>query len=147
MALSHSYVTTLRALAAAAALAVPAAALAGETAQFLNAPATAVLPAANVAVQYELKLQLPEGRGLARLLLDAGVDRDDAVAAARLAAGHLGDGSGGCQVKAFIARTASGFRIVRAMVITNAGQTVIERRGAELAIASESAARKFPRLV
>jgi hypothetical protein len=105
------------------------------------------LPAANVAVQYELKLQLPEGRGLARLLLDAGVDRDDAVAAARLAAGHLGDSSGGCQVKAFIARTASGFRIVRAMVITNAGQTVIERRGAELAIASESAARKFPRLV
>jgi hypothetical protein len=138
----------LRAFAAAP-LMMPAAAHAGETARFLNAPATAVAPAVKVAVQYDLKLRLPQGRGLARLLLDAGVDRDDAAAAARLAAGHLGDGSGGCDVEVSITRAVGSgeFKLVRAMLMTSAGRTVIERRGAELRIASESAAARFPRLV
>jgi len=106
-------------------------------------------PAVKLAVQYDLKLRLPQGRGLARLLLDAGVDRDDAAAAARLAAGHLGDGAGGCDVQVSITKAAGTgvFKLVRATLMTAAGRTVIERHGAELTIASESATRKFPRLV
>lgn len=138
-----------RLMVAAAALLSPSASFAGEVAQFINAPAMTAVPAVKLAVQYELKLRLPEGRGLARLLLDAGVDRDDAAAAARLAAGHLGNGTGGCDVSVSVSKAAngSGLRLVRASVMTEASRTVIERRGAELAIASQSATRKFPRLV
>jgi hypothetical protein len=142
---------TIRAVCAGAvvALLTPVAAYAGETAQFLKAPASAAAPAVKLAVQYELTLRLPQGRGLARLLLDAGVDRDDAAAAARLAAGHMGDGLGGCDAKVSIAKAAdgSGFRLVRATLMSVAGQTVIERHGAGLTIASDTPARKFPRLV
>ena len=142
---------TVRRLSAlgAAALLASSAAHAGETARFLNAPASAAAPAVKLAVQYDLKLRLPQGRGLARLLLDAGVDRDNAASAARLAAGHLGDGSGGCDVQVSITKAAGngGFKLVRATLMTNAGRTVIERRGAELTIASESATRTGPRLV
>jgi hypothetical protein len=132
-----------------AALLVPSAAYGGETARFLNAPASAAAPAVKFAVEYDLKLKLPDGRGLARQLLDVGVDRDDAASAARLAAGHLGDGGGGCEVQVSIARSADsgGFKLVRATVMTNASRTVIERRGTELTIASDTEARKFPRLV
>ena len=121
----------------------------GQTAHFLKAPATAAAPAVKLAVEYDLKLRLPGGRGLARLLLDAGVDRDDAAAAARLAAGHLGDGSGGCDVQVSVTRAVAdgGFKLVRATLTTDCARTVIERRGAELTIASESAARKTLRLV
>ena len=52
---------------------------AAETARFLNAPASALAPAPKLAVQFELKLRLPEGRGLARLLINAGVKSDDAA--------------------------------------------------------------------
>jgi hypothetical protein len=140
---------TVRRLSALAALLLPGAAYAGETARFLNAPATSAAPAIKLAVQYDLKLRLPEGRGLARLLLDAGVDREDAAAAARLAAGHMGDGAGGCEVQVSITKAADAgeSRLVRATLMTNASRTVIERRGAELTIASQSEARKFPRLV
>ena len=150
MSASHWNMTIsrLRAISVAAML-LPGAAYAGESAQFLNAPASAAAPAPKLAVQYELKLRLPEGRGLARLLLDAGVDRDDAAAAARLAAGHMGDALGGCDVQVSISGAArgTGFRLVRATLMTAASQTVIERRGTELTIASEVAARKFPRLI
>jgi hypothetical protein len=134
---------------AAAALVAPATAQAGERARFLHAPAAAKVPAARLAVQYDLRFRLPQGQGLARLLLDAGVDRDDAAAAARLAAGHMGDGLGGCDAEVSIAKAAdgSGLRLVRATLMTAAGQTVIERHGADLTIASETPARKFPRLV
>ena len=142
---------TVRRLSAlgAAALLASSVAHAAETARFLNAPANAAAPAVKLAVQYDLKLRLPEGRGLARMLLDAGVDREDAASAARLAAGHLGDGSGGCDVQVSITRAAGtgDFKLVRATLMTNASRTVIERRGAELTIASESATRKSPRLV
>ena len=122
---------------------------AGETARFLNAPASAAVPVPKLAIQFELKLRLPEGRGLARMLMDAGVDQDDAAAAARLAAGHLGDGTGGCFAKVSIARdSATGeYSLVRVMVMTESDQTVIERRGSELAIASQAAMSKVPRLV
>jgi len=150
MARSHRNMTVRRLSAlGAAALLASSVAHAGESARFLNAPANAAAPAVKLAVQYDLKLRLPEGRGLARMLLDAGVDREDAASAARLAAGHLGDGSGGCDVQVSITRAAGAgnFKLVRATLMTNASRTVIERRGAELTIASESATRKSPRLV
>jgi hypothetical protein len=116
----------------------PTAAGAAETAQFLNAPVTAAPPAPKLAVQYELKLRLPEGRGLARSLLDAGVDRDDAAAAARLAAGHLGDGQSGCDVRIAISRSVDGggYRLDRVTLFSSVSQTVIERRRGELTVAS-----------
>ena len=107
-----------------------------------------VCPRPKLAVQFELKLRLPEGRGLARLLLDAGVSKNDAAAAAQIAAGHMGDGSGGCFAKVSIARdfSSGSFNVVRVMLSTDDDQTVIERRGADLTIASRSATGKFPRL-
>ena len=122
---------------------------AAETAHFLNAPATSAEAPAGLAVQYQLALQLPEGHGLARLLLDAGVEGDDAAAAARLAAGHMGAGGSGCAVKIFISKSGdgNGAKLVRATLMSAKGQTVIERRGAALVIASETAAAKAPRLV
>jgi hypothetical protein len=137
--------------AAALALVVPLAqpVLAAETAQFLNAPVRAGAPPARLAVQYEMKLRLPEGRGLARLLLDAGVEQNDAAAAARIAAGHLGEDLGGCQAKVSVSRSSdgNGYRLERVTLFTQEGQTVIERRRGELAIASTAANRKYPRLV
>jgi hypothetical protein len=92
---------------------------------------------------FELKLRLPEGRGLARLLLQAGVDRDDAAAAARLAAGHLGDDLGGCEAKVTISRSVEGggLRLERVMLLTEAAQTIIERRQGELMLATTDSAR------
>jgi hypothetical protein len=98
---------------------------------------------------FELGLRLPEGRGLARLLLDAGIDRDDAAAAARLGAGHLGDGLGGCSAKVTVSRSLDGrsFRLERVVLQSAAGQAVMERRGGELALlAGQSGTAKFIRI-
>lgn len=142
-------IVILRASVTCGLLVVAGAAGAAETAKFLNAPASAARPVPKLAVQYGLKLHLPEGRGLARLLLDAGVNQDDAAAAAKLAAGHLGDGSGGCQATVSISRGAdgAGFRLERVQLYTQAEQTVIEWRNGELAIASQSPSKYYPRLV
>lgn len=125
------------------------AAAAQESAQFILAPATAALAVPKLAVQYQLELRLPEGRGLARVLLDAGVNQDDAAAAARLAAGHLGDGAGGCSARVSVTRSVGddGYRLVRVMLSSDASQTVIERRGGELTVASNAATARYPRLV
>ena len=56
--------------------------VAAETATFVNAPAKAVAAPVKLAGQFQLKLHLPQGKGLARLLIDAGVAQDDAAAAA-----------------------------------------------------------------
>lgn len=136
------------AAAAAAILAASGTAHAAETARFLNAPVAEAAPAAKLAVQFDLRLRLPQGRGLAKLLLDAGVDREDAAEVARVAAGHLGDGAGGCDVQVSISKETNGrFRLVRATLSTEAARTVIERRGTELTIASDTRASRFPRLV
>jgi hypothetical protein len=133
-------------LAAAAAIGSPASA--AETAIFLNAPASAGSPPVKFAGQFELKLRLPTGRGLARLLIDAGVTQDDAAAAAKLAAGRMGDGKNGCFATVSVERAAGGeLGVVRIMLTTDEQRTIIERRGADLAIASESAIAKQPRLV
>ena len=138
-------------MAAAATLAFAGAqpAIAAETAQFLKAPVEMAAPPARLAVQYELQLNLPEGRGLARLLIEAGVSQDDAAAAARLASGHLGEEIGGCQAKVSVSRGSDGrgFALERVTLFTNADQTVIERRRGELAVASSTANRRYPRLV
>lgn len=128
---------------------LPSVAQAEERLTFLLAPSTAPAPAPKLAAQYQLKLRLPQGRGLARLLLDSGVDRDDAAAAALLSAGHLGDGEGGCDVQVSISRAAdgTGSRLVRVMLVTGTARTVIERRGAELTIASYKAAGNLLSLV
>jgi len=137
------------ALAGLAAILAPAQALAGEPLPLLKAPAAATAPEARFAGEFELKILIPEGRGLAQFLLDAGVDQGDAAAAARLAAGHLGDGAGGCQAKVLITRPieSSSYRIERVTVFTASDHTVIERRGKDLAIASQSANSKYPRLI
>jgi hypothetical protein len=112
---------------------------------FLIAPASSAAPAPELAALYELKLRLAEGRGLARLLLDAGVNRDDAAAAARLAAGNLGDALGGCTAKVEISRAVEGggFKLERVTLLTQAGATIIERRQGKLTIASQAGAAKL----
>ena len=111
----------------------------------LVAPASSAPPAPEQAALYKLKLHLAEGRGLARLLLDAGVNRDDAAAAARLATGNLGDGLGGCTAKVEVSRNVegSGFRLERVTLVTEAGATIIERRQGKLRIASQTGATKL----
>lgn len=118
------------------ALLVPEAAIAEDTPPAIAAVVTHALPAPRLATIFELKLKLPQGRGLARMLLDAGVTREDAGEAARLAAGHLGDKAGGCDAKVEISRSAgaSGLRLERLVLSTSDGQTVIERRNGQLAL-------------
>lgn len=112
---------------------------------FFVAPASSAPPAPELAALYELKLYLAEGRGLARLLLDAGINRDDAAAAARLAAGNLGSGPGGCTAKVEVSRAVegSGFKLERVTLLTQAGATIIERRQGKLTIASQTGATKL----
>jgi hypothetical protein len=133
----------------ALALLIPGAAGAADLAPLLVAPAVKAPPQTKMAVLYALKLKLPEGRGLARLLLQAGVDQSDAAAAAKLAAGHLGDGSGGCDANVEISRdaTAGGLRLERVELLTRAGRTIIERRQGELTVASQQGAGNNSRLV
>src|SRR6476661_4323299 len=87
---------------------------AAETARLIYAPAPVAEPAPKLAAQFELKLVLREGKGLARQLLDAGIDQKDAAAAARLAAGHLGDGASDCFAKVSVVRVSAngGFSLV-----------------------------------
>ena len=136
------------AIAASTSLAFPTAASAAEHAVFLNAPAELNSAAPKFAGQFQLKVQLPEGQGLARALLDVGVNQGDAAAAARLAAGHLGAGAGGCFATISIERDASGRRsLMRVQLSTEGRQMVIERRGSELAVASDNPTSKSPALV
>lgn len=141
-------IITLGLSVAVAGALLPAATYAAESAHFMNTPATGTPLSPNLAVQFDLKMHLPQGKGLARQLLDAGVNRDDAAAAARLAAGHLGDGTGGCDVKVSISRNmeAKNFTLERALITSPTAQTVIERRNGELTIASTSPAQIFPKL-
>lgn len=97
-------------------------------------PVTQPPPLSRLAGVFELQLRLPEGRGLAKALLQMGVDREDAAMAARLAAGHLGDGLGGCQVKVAISRPIEGrgYRLEGLVLTTQAERTSIMRRGGSL---------------
>jgi hypothetical protein len=112
------------------------AATASAEAQPAPAPAvvTTALPAPRLATVFEFKVSLPEGKGLARVLLDAGVGSDDAAQAARLAAGHC-DSTGGCNAKISIShQLGAGIQIERLVLADASGQTVIERRNGRLAL-------------
>src|SRR5260221_13765408 len=61
----------------------------------IPAVGTRAVPVPRLATLFELKLRLPQGRGLARLLLDAGVASDDAAEAAKLAPGKCDPIGGG----------------------------------------------------
>jgi hypothetical protein len=138
------------AVCATAAIALaPSAALAEKLPGAEPTVVTRAVPAPRLATVFELKLRLPEGRGLARLLLDAGVASDDAAEAARLAAGHLGDGSGGSSAKVEISRPldATGLRLERLILSSADGTTIIERRGDTLALTSTAAHAKAAALI
>jgi hypothetical protein len=119
----------------AAAILSPGAAWAEAMPRPVRAVVTLAPPAPRLATIFELKLRVPQGQGLARLLLDAGVARDDAAEAARLAAGHC-DGLGGCDARVAISRQldAAGLRVERLVLVSPSGQTVIERRDGRLAL-------------
>jgi hypothetical protein len=112
-------------------------------------PETKAPPPTKIAVLFAFLVHLPEGRGLARALLDLGVDRDDAAAAAKIAAGHLGDGDGGCDAKIEISRviSASGYKLERVSLVTQASQSTIERRSGELTLTGERASQATARIV
>jgi len=100
----------------------------------IPAVVTHAVPVPQLATVFELKLRLPQGRGLARLLLDAGVASDDAAEAAKLAAGNC-DPIGGCDAKVAVSRQlGSGLRVERIVLLSASGQTVIERRDGRLAL-------------
>jgi hypothetical protein len=126
------------ALAAIAAMNLTGTAGAAEHATFLNAPALAGPPAAKFAGQFQLRLQLADGR-LTRALLDVGVKQEDAAAAAKLAAGHLGMGGGGCQALVSIERNPGGaYSLMRVQLTTDSRRAIIEWRGSELVLASDT---------
>lgn len=97
--------------------------------------------------QFQMRLQLADGR-LARALLDVGLRQEDAAAAAKLAAGHLGTGAGGCLALVSIERNASGdYSLMRVQLTTNERRAVIEWRGPELTLTSDAPIGKSPALV
>lgn len=117
---------------------VTSAAGAAEHATFLNGPALAGPPGAKFAGEFQLRLQLADGR-LARALLDVGVKQEDAAAAAKLAAGHLGTGAGGCLALVSIERNPDGaYSLMRVQLTTDSRRAVIEWRGSELVLASDT---------
>jgi hypothetical protein len=120
-------------LAAALCGTAAAAASAEQAPPAVPAVVTSAVPAPRLATVFELKLRLPQGRGLARLLLDAGVASDDAGQAAKLAAGRC-DPIGACDAKVAMSRQlGSGLRVERIVLMSASGQTVIERRDGRLA--------------
>jgi hypothetical protein len=140
---------TISPILAAVALALHSGALAEERAALVSTPMSVAPPSPKLAMVFTLKLRLPEGRGLAASLLQAGVDQADAAAAARIAAGHLGDGTGGCSAKIEISKPVgtTGFRLERVELTTGAARTVIERRKGELSLASANAISRNSSLI
>ena len=130
-------------LLAAAAIVAPQSARADQAADFVRAPATSSLPSINLAVSYEFNFRVAGESDLSDLLLQAGVSSDDVVAAARLAAGHVG-GSSGCYAKVSVTKLLheSAFRLQRVSLMTETTQTVMERRKGELTISTTGARNK-----
>lgn len=128
---------------------LPAWAAGGGQSHFLNAPLSHARPSIELAVQSEWSIRLPDGKGIARALIDNGVSQADAAAAAKLAAGHLGQDFGGCTAKVAYSRSSDGsaVRVERIKIYTLTSQTVIERRLGELVIASQTATGRSVRLV
>lgn len=134
-------------LAAIASLSATGAAEAAEHATFLNAPAPDGPLPAKSAAQFQLRMRLADGR-LARALLDVGVRQQDAAAAAKVAAGHLGTESGGCDALVSIERNPDGtYSLMRVQLATDTRRAVIEWRGTDMVLASDTSISKSPPLV
>jgi len=100
----------------------------------LPAVVTTALPVPRLATVFEIKARLAEGHGLSRMLLETGVSKEDAAEAARLAAGHCDD-IGGCSASFSVSRQVdAGLQLERVVLVSAAGQTVIERRHGRLAL-------------
>ena len=127
----------LRAICLFAAAAPGAPALAEDGPPFVTAPAASQPAPVSLAVSYELEFRLTSDMTIAELLLQTGVNPDDATAADKLSAGHDG-GSSGCFVRIAITKPlgATEYRLQRLTLITASIQTVMERRSGALAISS-----------
>lgn len=121
---------------------VAAPATAAEAPPFVRAPTVSTDSPLILAAMFHTTIQLPEGRGIAKALMELGVTAGDAAEAARLAASHLGEGQGGCTAKIEISRADNGQESLRRLVLSTAGdQTIIERRGEKLSLVPASAIR------
>ena len=117
-----------------------AAAAHAEQAPALPAIVTGASPAPRLATMFELKFRLPQGQVIESLLIDAGIATADAAEAAKLAAGRC-TGLGGCTATVAISRQlGSGVRVERMVLVTQSGQTVIERRNGRLALNPDAVA-------
>jgi hypothetical protein len=105
----------------------------------INAPAPIGAPSITLAVTYEMELQLPEGRGLARQLIDSGIDQNDAAAAAKLGSSYMAQGKGSCSAKVAATRLpgVDTLRLTRVTLYTASKIVVMERRDGKLSVASE----------
>lgn len=128
----------LRALIGSALILIPSISSAAGSPPLVATPFPTISVSPERAGLFELNVRLPEGRGLSALLLQAGVVQEDAAAAAKVAAGHLGNGSGGCVAKVQVSQSIgnAGFRIARLVLTTEVGRAIIERRQGELMLAS-----------
>lgn len=124
-----------------AAALLPTQAASADDRPFLRAPASQGSLPVKLAVAFELRFHLAAGGDLEAMLVQADVDADDAAAAARLAAGTASDTASGCYVKIAITKSlnGNGFRIERLTLLTEASQTVMERRGGELTVSASGA--------
>lgn len=120
-------------LTAAAAIGSPA--LAAEGPPLVTAPATSQAPTVSLALSYELKFWLAPSTTLAELLLQSNITAEDATAADKLAAGHESI-SRGCFVRVAVTKPlgSTDYRLQRLTLITDDGQTVMERRNGAIAI-------------
>ena len=133
-------------LLAVSTLAFPSGAAAEQAPSPLNAIARPGMGAPKLAGQFQLRLRVADGR-VARALLDAGVRQEDAAAVAKLAAGHLGSGPGGCEALVSIERTPTGdYSLMRVQLTTDTRRAVIEWRGSELILTSDAPLRTSPAL-
>lgn len=108
----------------------------------VKAPAPIAAPSVTLAVTYEMKLQLHEGRGLARQLIDSGIDQDDAAAAAKLGSSYMSKAKGGCSAKVAATRLpgVDALRLTRVTFYAGSKIIVMERRDGKLAVTSERTA-------
>lgn len=137
---------SVRVLAVASALMAPGVARAAELRPLVLAPAPQNAPPVVLAVSFEMKLYLRDGKDLADLLLEAGVDKGDTAAAAELALDRIKPGTGSF-VRLSVSRSAEnvGLRLQRLTIVDETDQTVVERRQGKLKItASGRKAAKSP---
>jgi hypothetical protein len=149
MAMRKSIQATLGAIVALTA-SVSAEAREREVPPFLDAPAHGETPKVTMAVVLEMKLHVTDSSALTALLVQAGLSAEDADAAAQLASKDTQLAKGPCDLKIAVSKqfASAEFRLERMTVWTATRQTVIERRGSELAItAGAGGPRKSPPII